>query len=674
MMKQITVALLLVSLAVHAQGQDTPKRDPLHGHYILANSAEVVHLTESQATTPMLRHDLHDFLANGQAGGPGTGGNDDSLDITADRRMDYVAADVNGDGKDELVVARASATGTLEISVSSASKVSGLDWTWDETTVLQCPWDTVQGQIRVIAAQLDWTPREEIVVYFWQQQSLYFHIRVYDSIDAVTHLPVQAASYSFRNSEMKYFDVAAADFDHDGLDEILEVSHEGASTWHSLVFRMLDYNPEQKTIQRWPTRGWEMDAVPWSSRLRLKVTAGDFRNRGQVDAVVSATATSGTTGRQVYKYVTVLPSSQNYSIDLPFTLENYPSGATYGTGYETHAVSADLNPMKQDGDELVVAGPGELAVLKFDASLIPCYLAKVTLSGLGFYHPYEQRKFVAVADINADTAETSWTPEVVLAEHNKSDSSTMFRVYAVTRNAKDSVVGLTQLYANASGSPRSPVSELIIGDFDGDAIRTAQPTLLSMKAFLQPIVTLNIPPTHFDSLNGRVYDVCKAYGSNTSRFRAKYTQTQSQTSHFSSELGVSWGVSAKVGAGAEAYGVKVKASMGASYGEGAYGAISSRHHHHGERGADDRQPTTGHWQRLPITTSGNIPVYINGAHLNSDALIQIPSFFLDTMAPDKGPRGSRLACRPRSGDLLPTQPQPPTRTGRGAISLPTSQR
>ncbi len=541
-MVRMILAFLPLLLPLTSSAQVPDKHDPLVGHYVFANSAEVVHLTEAKNPQSILRHDLHDFLPNGQMGGPATGGTGDNLDLSGDRGFDHVAADVNGDGKDELVIARASASGTLELSISPASKVSGLDWTWNSTSVLEFPYDTLRGQLRLVAANLDWSPREELIMFYRRQDGYQF--RVFDSLDAVTHLPVESYSlwvHQLTWNEVQTFDMTPGDFDRDGLGEILIAFHMAGTGWHSLSFRLFDYDPELRTGNWWPWGGMAMDDVPWGNLARLKVTAGDFRNRGQVDLVVSATATSGTNGRQVFQYVRVNPSTQDFSFEPPPWFVDVPSGSAWGSGWETHAVAADLNPMKKDGDELVVAGPGEFGVVKFNSQLKPYYLVRVILSDVGWYHPFEQRKFIDVADINADSASATWMPEIVLAQHDRSDSSTTIRTYGVVLNASDSIIGFSSLGDIAALHPHSPVSELVLGDFDGDAIRVGPPTLFMKNSFMQPLISLDIPPTHFDSLNGRSYDICKAYGSNTSQFKAKYSQTQSLTSKFSSQLGESWG-------------------------------------------------------------------------------------------------------------------------------------
>lgn len=574
-MRHSIIFIPLMLLPVSLTAQDTTKRDPLLGQYILANSAELVHMTQSTFQGLITRHDLHDFQSSGVLGGPEAGGGADNLGLSAQRQMDYVGADVNGDGKDELVIARAGPTNLLTLSVSSATQAGGLSWGWTSTAELVSPWDTVAGPIRIIALNMDLTPRQEIIVCFRYSQGL--RVILYDSVDQATGQLVRLGSTYFPDISFntQEFDVAPGDFDRDGLEEVIFVFHE-CNPWsqHSVSIHLCDYDVEGRQLQWWPGHSWSGDQVPWASRARLKITAGDFRNLGFDEAVISATEKNGNTGRQVFSYLTIYPATHDFFMSFPL-LATVPTGWSWGNGWESNAVAADLNPLRKDGDELVVAGPGELAVLKFDASGTPRYLYKTPFTTPGFIETYERKKMLAVADINADTAASaSWAPEIVLAEHAASDSSTFFRVFGVNRNASDSITGLSQLYAGSAGSTPSPISDIIMGDFNGDGIRVGPPTLLTKQFVYQPIVELNVPPTHFDLLGGTAYDICKVHGTTPSEFKVTYTETQSQTSHFSTELSQSWGVSGEISGGFSAFGFKVNAYVKGSYERGYYGSRS----------------------------------------------------------------------------------------------------
>ena len=113
-----------------------------------------------------------------------------------------------------------------------------------------------------------------------------------------------------------------------------------------------------------------------------------------------------------------------------------------------------------------------------------------------------------------------------------------------------------------------------MGDFDGDAIRLGVPTMLTKEYVYQPIVQLNVPPTQFDYLNGEVYDICQVYSNTTDTFKVTYRETQSATTHFSSESGESWGVSGELSGGGSLFGTTVKAYVKGSYDRGYYGSMS----------------------------------------------------------------------------------------------------
>ena len=579
---QIPISFFLLSLNTIAQ--DTTKHDPLidpGGNYpVFANSAELVHITTSYGSPIILRHDLHDFWSSGQIGGPGLNGNSDQLELSVERRIDYVAADVNADGKDKLFISRAGPSNTLEISVSSPRKVAGLDWEWDPTFVHEFPEDTVIGPIRLIAANLDTIPGKELVEVFRSPGALKGYWYNSNSFDEITQEPTDKR-YLLEYPDVDWggqneFDLTTGDLDGDGLDELILIYYV-IPPWDpdpQFFINIWKYNSDNNSFAG-AGNAYRNCPANWNNMTGLKINAGDFLNQGFDQVVISATEKNGNNGRQVYSYVTIdLEEPWNMIIDPP-VLGNVPAGTTWGLGWNTNAVAKDLNPLKVDGDELVVAGTGELAILRFNESLKPYYLFNTPTNQLDFL-PYERRKFLGVTDVNADTAETSWTQEVVLANQNYSppDSVTMFRVFEVTKSETDSITGLIEVWASSGESPSSAFSEFVMGDFDGDAIRLGTPSLLTKEYVYQPIVQLNVPPTHFDYLNGEVYDICQVYSSTTDTFKVTYTETSGANTHFSSESGESWGVSGELSGGGSLFGTSVKAYVKGSYDRGYYGSQS----------------------------------------------------------------------------------------------------
>ena len=111
------------------------------------------------------------------------------------------------------------------------------------------------------------------------------------------------------------FDIAAGDFDADGLDEIMMVRRDLFNSEIQLVIAIFKYDPQQNDFfvwSYWPGNG---TVINWNNMTRLKITAGDFFNKGFDEAVISATEKSGNNGRQVYSYVSIDLESKTISLD-----------------------------------------------------------------------------------------------------------------------------------------------------------------------------------------------------------------------------------------------------------------------------------------------------------------------------------------------------------------------
>jgi hypothetical protein len=576
--KEILVGLfVLCLLPLKMTAQDTTKHDPLldpvtGGYPIFANSVEIVSVTDSvrglSDQVPSQR--IFDLTPDGQIAesSPYVTGSG-SYGFNNDLWSDCISGDFDGDGIDEILTGWVSPDGYLHLDMSGATRLKPTyNWQWNQRLLWNESYPCT-GPIRLLAVNLDSTFRKEIVVC--TPTGTLLRVVPYYMDDQGQNLIQGTAALISSGSP---YDIAAGDFNGDGRDELVQVYHKtsGADPPYMTIARY-NYDPSERQFRHYSSESRPTTNGQWDSWKRLKVTTGNFRNLGHDEAVVSFTLTSGNTGRQVFNYVTVVGGHLRSAATFPGMS---PAGWTWGNGWESDAVAADLNPKKNDGDELVVAGPGEVAVLKFDASLIPYYLAggsaKLPFLNPGAVENYERRRFLAVEDMDSDTSGAPWIQEIIVAEHLQ-DSTTVIRVLSPNINASDDITGLSQksVYASTLKSRRS---EIAVGDFDGDAIRLGPPTLITKQSVYQPIVELNVPPTHFDYLNDQVYDICKVHGTTPSEFKVTYTETQSETSYFSSELKQGWGVSSELSGGVSLFGVTVKAYVKTSYDRGYYGSHS----------------------------------------------------------------------------------------------------
>jgi hypothetical protein len=333
-MKTLLGLFLLSVSSVSAIAQDIAKHDPLLGHYILANSAEVICLRDVRGGNPSLTlsQRLFDFLPNGQIASQGS----DSAYTNAQtlnnaRWMDAVACDINGDGKDELVNAWAGSSGLFNISVSSAGQSSPPSWEWTGVQVVEEPTDVVEGPIRLVAANLDTTPQQEIIACYRVNGGLI--LSLYDSIDQVTGKLVRFGSELRADPAIHEYDVGVGDFDRDGLDEIILVFHYVQGSSHMFLLSVADF-PEQRQPSYWPGQPFPTADSVWNDWKRMKITAGDFRNRGYDEAVVSVTLCKGDSGRQVFSYVSIDPQLKTYAMDISYVsgITSAPAGWSWGIG------------------------------------------------------------------------------------------------------------------------------------------------------------------------------------------------------------------------------------------------------------------------------------------------------------------------------------------------------
>jgi hypothetical protein len=570
-MKRLLGLSLIPLLSLTGIAQDTTRHDPLRdvygGHPVLANSVELVLMTDSVlgagSRAPAVK--VVDVNGTGQLVGDDRKG---IMAIPFDGGMyaDAISDDFDGDGAAEIITAQIYPTGGPSSPLlierwRPARQKPGYTWQWaDRETLLTS--STYNGWIRLHSVHLDYTTDKQLVVC--------------GTIDAA----VMVSTYSMKDHisliGSQYYDGGGisdygfGDFDGDGLHELLRVAASFNGTENRVNFGAAKFNA---TSKRFVDYGWQSSyrlTSGFSTWKRFKLITGDFRHLGYDEAVLSVTTASGNNGLQVFLYG-VVNYTWMFANAFPGTA---PSGSAWGNGWEGDAFAVDLNPLKGDGDELVVAGPGGIGILKFDGSLNPYYVCpKVNLLHPAALENTARRRFVAVGDIDPDTSSRTWVNEIIVAEHNQ-DSTTVLRVFQPTLNGSNTITGLTQT-ATYSPAKKSSKSELVVGDLDGDGMRFGTPNLVTVESFYQPIVMLGVPPTHFDDLHGQPYDICNVYGPTKSEFKVTYTESQGTTTHFQSEVTHSWGASAEISGGFEAFGFKVKAYAKSSYDRGYYGSHSA---------------------------------------------------------------------------------------------------
>ncbi len=367
----IIVLVPLVSLAAIAQ--DTTKHDPLRdvygGHPVLANSVEIISLTDTatgaSSKIPALRvldvNGAGQLVADGRHGFP-------SAPFSTSMISDCISEDFDGDGFAEIVVARIYPFDPRRRRYGghrtpAAGEAKTRDTHGNGRNGKRSPRTTSNGPIRLMAARLDFSPKKLVVA---STDGPITTLTVYSGTGRLTQVMYQM----FDTAE--FSDLAFGDFNGDGIDDLIRVGFGNDGTYNRLYYGTYYYNATTKHFN------WDKDmgfVVPgWSTWKRLKIITGDFRHIGRDEAVIAMTVTSGNSSRPVFLYA-------DMTVYWPFSQGSIPgaspSGYSWGNGWESDAIAVDMNPLKGDGDELVMAGPGEIGILKFNGSLQPYFLAKM---------------------------------------------------------------------------------------------------------------------------------------------------------------------------------------------------------------------------------------------------------------------------------------------------------
>lgn len=108
---------------------------------------------------------------------------------------------------------------------------------------------------------------------------------------------------------------------------------------------------------------------------------------------------------------------------------------------------------------------------------------------------------------------------------------------------------------------------MVTGDFDGDVFRIGPGKKYNKTDIVQPLVILNAPPTHFDMIDGEIYDVNECHNNSSCQSYANYTATSSSNISVSTTLRESWGVSSTLKGGGKVLGFGVEAYLTGNYGK-----------------------------------------------------------------------------------------------------------
>jgi hypothetical protein len=597
-MKKITLLLVLLFCIWHltdAQVSEKDTIDPMLGNYIMGSNSELILLSSFKSGN----------FSNGVFEFQGDSiqlKNSDNMSVSSSD-ISAITGDFSGDNADDLVFAARYSNRSVFLAIRSSNN-TGFSWSTKKDTILSggLRIDTsyhvhslkkiINPSIRLISCNMDKDPQKEfILAYLGANDNVNFLLFDVDShfkltkISEVTNCPI----YSAALYDPVMFDIVAADFDQDDLDEIVIINPWGRYgngqnifQFHSYV-TIFDYNPLNKIFDRTFSLGPIVSTIVVQNKAtasvlsfyNLAATTGDINGDG-IKEVVYSYVFAGNYSDKTYDKIfnrfnafsvkkdltgiqSILPTTDSPCIDDDY-LDYSKSGL-----YPTNLKAADLSG---NGKAEIIAYAGrKLRIFEMNAANTDV-VQKAEYAGFNIQN-INYRSMMDVSDVDADTSQSLWIPEIVLLNPELKNVQKYEPVVDIPNNLVTSIKFITQKVTGWAVDNSS--AALVLGDFDGDGIHLGAPVHLAKKGILMPIVILNAPPYHFDVLNGKIYDISDKYPFDDRfyTFYSSYSTSQETTAQTTSSSKHSFGVSAEyskgVGVGKAGFTCSLKAKFGMDF-------------------------------------------------------------------------------------------------------------
>ncbi|MFH2036154.1 MAG: hypothetical protein ABIJ45_07110, partial [Candidatus Zixiibacteriota bacterium] len=510
------------------------------------------------------------------------------------KMLDASTGDYNGDGKDDIVMAYFGYANNdgwgrwirIVIPEMTGYSMQATNHYYEYDCCMYEMDDIAfeQLNIRLISGNFDDDANDEFVLAIWDYGTytglggdIDIHLYNADNLnDPVLTTSILADFLDPTLKDAAKFDLAAGDFNGDGVDEILLAGgYKIQNTQFGVFARIIqsDYENDQLVLKarkdslyyhyEGSTANSEGDYVE-----RIAIATGDFNGDRRDEAVVTMQHRNGDwedftpywpNGWDYRSYLSFFIAPISVNIDLNTINFNPDNRIQYSSGEIKHlidqsgprtydvsgfALSVATGDLNLDGrEEVVWAVYNRVRVFELNNAL---ELAELTQYNRTVKWYDASVHTVAVADVNVNPDEEKWKPEIVMFDWSASGYSNL-QLLSPQIDQYNNIYGLTKLVNIGNEFPfdLNPVA-LAVGDFDGDAIRLGAPHYTTATSYTQPTVIINPPPVHYDILDDTL-DVNQCYGGETCPFMSVYETEVSQTSEILTTVNADWGLSVGFG-------------------------------------------------------------------------------------------------------------------------------
>lgn len=599
-------SLCILSLNLFSQGDEY---DPFEGNYTLLKAFELGLFLNDTSANMQLFYDNneHDSIYKAYS-------NPLTISKTA-KLKDIVTGDYDGDELEELVACYYEETPIDTNLVLVYYNYNKLQSSVEAIQLLTIPHILEYGQVIVEPGNFDDDVADELVLAYVKDKKTIFSI--YDisnnEIKKLTSLVADTLNIELASSAR--FDITCCDFNSDETDEIVLVKSTSLKRENTGRFKItcgfmvevyemsgteleLHQSSELEYINYF---SGDLDHTKSAYLDGLHIVTGDFDNNGLNEAAFGFTYKADyqrDPGFFYYEYrnqhfwTVLMPLRITGDLSIEegsFTnINNWlhskrsvdGTSMTYGfnTLGSSTLLSSNLN--NYGGDEIIFSNARYIIIVGANSNLE--LVVQSTAPNFSLFET-NSYKTLDVGSMFFDTSATTVKPHLVtfsFAEDpyntiaNRSmpffQSNASIRIFEPVFEDTNKVENLELLQEYELTSTESLTylnnNLLAMPDFNG-GYQLGNP-VKTIKNLIQPTIIINAPPTHFDKLEGLVYDVNFLTSNEINPdFYTQFITSMSSENVVNTALNRSWGVSASATGGFNIGLYKVKATVQASYGQ-----------------------------------------------------------------------------------------------------------
>ncbi len=490
--------------------------------------------------------------------------------------FNVIAGDFYGDSREDIVAAWNTTGNSVNIVVPQINKGS---FTWNSQKALNLPGvlypepvPSGATRFKLIKGNFDTTSHPGFALAFWDKSG-HIQIRIY-YIDPNTGEPVEKGVVNDfymdpTHDNAGFYDVASADLNGDGKDEIILSAYDNSAynTW-AISTEIYDCESSGGKITIIP-KAKKSDMYTSSDFYNtdfvlnnIAVAAGYFQNVAKEEFVIDFVLTNNSKGTINY----VLPAFTDSALttinaDLNNLVNVHQSNGNYTMGIS--AVTGDIN---NDGkDELVLGSQASIYIYDIDSTMKLNWI-----NGNLFSSDNYANRSILLADLDASLTDSVWNPEIIYTATNGNQLK-----IGVLEPIVDPSGNITSIQERVDTTMVSNTGNstyywaIAAGDFNDNGIRLGTPTYHRITNLVQPLVILNAPPVHFDVFNDSTFDIDNFFNGKEGEFYSSYFNSSETEIEVESETHSSWSIGASIEGGFEVPIIKtgVKIKLDADYGK-----------------------------------------------------------------------------------------------------------